>query len=82
MSRLSCCFCVMGSKKDVATAATLRPRLFAKYVELERRTGYTMQAGRSLEKAAGFTVEDLMTTAPSRRKADAKAAAGQVEMSF
>ncbi len=42
MSRLSCCFCIMGSKKDMKTAAALRPDLAARYVALEEKTGYTM----------------------------------------
>lgn len=46
MSRLSCCFCIMASKKDLQTAARLRPELAAKYVEIEERTGYTMSMQR------------------------------------
>jgi len=44
--RLSCVFCIMGSKTDLANGARHRPELFAKYVELERRTGYTMHMDR------------------------------------
>lgn len=42
MSRLSCCFCIMANKKDLQTAARLRPELAQRYIELEERTGYTM----------------------------------------
>jgi 3'-phosphoadenosine 5'-phosphosulfate sulfotransferase (PAPS reductase)/FAD synthetase len=44
--RLSCVFCIMGSKNDLARGAKARPDLFAKYVELEQRTGYTMHMSR------------------------------------
>lgn len=46
MSRLSCCFCIMANKKDLATAAALRPELAAKYIALEVHTGYTMSMSR------------------------------------
>ncbi|MEM9527081.1 MAG: phosphoadenosine phosphosulfate reductase family protein [Bacteroidota bacterium] len=42
MSRLSCCFCIMSSKEDLRTAAKLRPELFQRYVQTERRLGFTM----------------------------------------
>ena len=42
MSRLSCCFCIMANQKDLQTAARLKPGLFRRYVELEKRTGFTM----------------------------------------
>lgn len=44
--RLSCVFCIMGSKNDIARGALARPELFARYVELEQRTGYTMHMSR------------------------------------
>lgn len=44
--RLSCVFCIMGSANDIANGAKHRPDLFAKYVEIERRTGYTMHMSR------------------------------------
>lgn len=44
--RLSCVFCIMGSRGDIARGAKARPELFAKYVELEQRTGYTMHMSR------------------------------------
>lgn len=47
--RLSCVFCIMGSPNDLANGARLRPELFARYAELEARTGYTMSmSGRTL----------------------------------
>lgn len=44
--RLSCVFCIMGSRNDLRRGALARPELFAKYVELENRTGYTMHMSR------------------------------------
>jgi 3'-phosphoadenosine 5'-phosphosulfate sulfotransferase (PAPS reductase)/FAD synthetase len=44
--RLSCVFCIMGSKNDIANGARFNPKLFARYVELEARTGYTMHMSR------------------------------------
>lgn len=44
--RLSCVFCIMGSKNDLALGAKHNPELFARYVEMEERTGYTMHMSR------------------------------------
>jgi 3'-phosphoadenosine 5'-phosphosulfate sulfotransferase (PAPS reductase)/FAD synthetase len=44
--RLSCVFCIMGSRNDIALGAKARPELFARYAELEERTGYTMHMSR------------------------------------
>lgn len=42
MTRLSCCFCIMASRQDLTTAARLRPQLYRRYVETERRLDQTM----------------------------------------
>ena len=42
MSRLSCSFCIMGSKPDLTTAARLRPDLYSEYVQLEKKLGHTL----------------------------------------
>jgi len=44
--RLSCVFCIFGSKGDIARGAAARPELFAKFAELEERYGYTMHMSR------------------------------------
>jgi 3'-phosphoadenosine 5'-phosphosulfate sulfotransferase (PAPS reductase)/FAD synthetase len=44
--RLSCVFCIMGSPRDLANGARHRPDLYAKYREIEQRTGYTMHQSR------------------------------------
>ena len=54
MSRLSCCFCIMASKADLKIAAQANPELYSKYVELEKKTGYTMQ-NKSLVEITGIS---------------------------
>lgn len=60
MTRLSCAFCIMASKADLATAAKLRPALYRKYVEMERRIGHTMSmAGVPLEQVTGVAADPV-----------------------
>lgn len=56
--RLSCVFCIMASAHDIKNGAKHRPELFARYVALEQRTGYTMHMSRKslLELVADATV--------------------------
>lgn len=56
MSRLSCAFCIMASKADLTRAAELNPDLYKRYVELEKKTGYTLQAKKGLETITGIKV--------------------------
>jgi DNA sulfur modification protein DndC len=42
MTRLSCCFCIMASQADLTTAARLRPALYRRYAETERRLDQSM----------------------------------------
>lgn len=44
--RLSCVFCIMASRKDLANGARHRPDLLARYLGMEERTGYTMHMSR------------------------------------
>lgn len=47
--RLSCVFCIMGSPNDIYLGSIARPELFAEYVAMEEKTGYTMRMnGQSL----------------------------------
>ncbi len=56
--RLSCMFCIFGSKKDLRNAALQNPELYKRYVEVEDRTGYTMHQSRvSLRVLTGVPVE-------------------------
>ncbi|MFO0610650.1 MAG: phosphoadenosine phosphosulfate reductase family protein [Polyangiales bacterium] len=55
--RLSCMFCILGSARDARNAALHNPELFARYVEIEQRTGSTVhQSRKGLEEVAGLTV--------------------------
>jgi 3'-phosphoadenosine 5'-phosphosulfate sulfotransferase (PAPS reductase)/FAD synthetase len=48
--RLSCVFCIMGSFNDIRNGAKARPELAARFIAMEKRTGYTMhQSRKSLE---------------------------------
>lgn len=40
--RLSCVFCIMGSRNDLKHGAEMNPDLFQRYVDLEKRIGHTM----------------------------------------
>ena len=44
--RLSCVFCIMASRNDLANGAANNPQLLAQYDALEKRTGYTMHMSR------------------------------------
>jgi 3'-phosphoadenosine 5'-phosphosulfate sulfotransferase (PAPS reductase)/FAD synthetase len=59
--RLSCVFCIMGSRNDIALGAAARPELFARIAEVEARTGYTMHMSRKslvqlVEEARGLAL--------------------------
>ncbi|ASE83564.1 TPA: phosphoadenosine phosphosulfate reductase family protein [Citrobacter koseri] len=44
--RLSCVFCIMASRNDMANGARHNPPLLEEYAELEVKTGYTMHMSR------------------------------------
>lgn len=46
MTRLSCCFCIMASQADLTTAARLKPDLYRRYCETERRLEFTLSMSR------------------------------------
>lgn len=46
--RLSCVFCIMGSRSDLANGRKHRPELYQEYIEIEEETGWTMFADESL----------------------------------
>jgi 3'-phosphoadenosine 5'-phosphosulfate sulfotransferase (PAPS reductase)/FAD synthetase len=57
--RLSCVFCILGSSNDARVGALYNPELFERYVEIEKRTGYTSHMDRrGLEQIAGLTVAE------------------------
>lgn len=56
--RLSCVFCIMGCGGDLRNGAKHRPELAAKYIELERKTGYSLFPKETLEsKLAGIPIK-------------------------
>lgn len=56
MTRKSCSFCIMASADDLRCAAKLRPNLYRKYVETERRLGFTLaMSGKTLPEVTGIT---------------------------
>lgn len=63
MERLSCCFCIMASKKDLQTAARLAPQAYKTMVDLEKEIGFTMimpkkgQEPQYLEQITGITAK-------------------------
>jgi DNA sulfur modification protein DndC len=58
MSRLSCVFCIMANRSDLQTAARLKPALYRRYIELERRIGHTLSMdGRPLDEVTGVALE-------------------------
>lgn len=68
MSRLSCCFCIMASQDDLATAARLQPALFERYTEMERRLQHTLiMPGKDGPKY----LDEIVAGAERERKAEA-----------
>lgn len=64
MTRLSCVFCIMASRRDLQTAARLRPELYARYVDLEVQIGHTLSmSGRPLEEVTGIPARPLKVAA-------------------
>ena len=67
MSRLSCSFCILASRADLRRAAGLRPELYRRYAEIERRIGHTLSPSRvplpeltGIPPAAATRAEDGM----------------------
>jgi 3'-phosphoadenosine 5'-phosphosulfate sulfotransferase (PAPS reductase)/FAD synthetase len=48
MSRLSCCFCICASKRDLVISARKYPELAEEYIKIERATGKTMRQDFSI----------------------------------
>lgn len=62
--RLSCVFCILASPRDLANGARHRPELYAKYREIEQRTGYTMhQSRKSLDELVAIGERQLLEAA-------------------
>lgn len=64
MKRKSCSFCIMGCQNDLRISAKLRPGLFKKIVETEKRIGHTIMMpikgqAFTLDKYIGMEVSDV-----------------------
>lgn len=55
-TRLSCVFCIMGSKNDLAHGALENPALFATYVAVEKVIGHTMFAKSKTKNGVKTTI--------------------------
>ena len=63
MSRCSCSFCIFSSRRDMRRAAELRPDLYEKYAELEKRIGHTLSpSGVALPQVTGIPIDPAAGT--------------------
>ena len=68
LTRCSCSFCIFASRSDLRRAAELRPDLYAKYAQLERRIAHTLSPTRKyLPELTGIPVEGAVHTLPRTR---------------
>ena len=82
MSRFSCCFCIMAKRRDLQIAGRLQPALLRRYVGEEKRLGFTLQAGRTLEETLGTQADvtpseqagERLPSHGRRRRVEARAA--------
>ena len=69
LTRCSCSFCIFASRSDLRRAAELRPELYAKYAQLERRIVHTLSPTRKyLPELTGIPVNSAVRT-PLRPRA-------------
>ena len=68
ISRCSCSFCIFGSRADLRRAAKLRPDLYQRYAQLERRMGHTLSPSRApLTSLTGIPLESPATAVSAVR---------------
>lgn len=68
LTRCSCSFCIFSSRSDLRRAAELRPDLYTKYAQLERRIAHTLSPTRKyLPELTGIPVEGPVRTSPRAR---------------
>ena len=66
LRRCSCSFCIFSSLEDLRRAAELRPDLYRRYAETERRIGHTLSpSGVSLPELTGISPTPAATTPPA-----------------
>jgi len=63
MERLSCCFCIMASEKDLKTAARLVPNIYREFVKVEKEINFSFvmpkkgEAPRFLDEITGVSID-------------------------
>ena len=63
LSRCSCSICIFSSRSDMRRAAELRPPLYKKYAELEKRIGHTLSpTGIPLPELTGIPIDPAAGT--------------------
>ena len=63
LTRCSCSFCIFASRSDLRRAAELRPDLYAKYAQLERRIAHTLSPTlKYLPELTGIPVDSAVRT--------------------
>ena len=68
LTRCSCSFCIFGSRSDLRRAAELRPDLYEKFAQLERRIAHTLSPTRKyLPELTGIPVQGAVRTLPRDR---------------
>ncbi len=83
LSRCSCSFCIFGSRSDLRRAAELRPDLYAKYAQLERRIAHTLSPTRKyLPELTGIPVESAVHTLSQPRASKGIARCGRGPRQF
>ena len=66
LRRCSCSFCIFSSPEDLRRAAELRPDLYRRYAETERRIGHTLSpSGVPLPELTGIPPAPAATTPPA-----------------
>ena len=81
MTRLSCCFCIMASQTDLATAARLKPDLYQRYAHTERRLGFTLSMSRrTLTEITGVPLDEGFT--PQAQNQDSRYIVAQNDISL
>ena len=78
VSRCSCSFCIFSSRPDLRRAAELRPLLYRRYAEIERRIGHTLSpSGIPLPALTGIPVDPAAGTPGLSEQLRTEGGAGQ-----
>jgi len=71
MSRLSCTFCILASKRDLTISARNYPELAQEYIKVEKLTGKTMRQDFSISELVEFAktpeADELVANVPAKQ---------------